>query len=455
MNAASPTLRSSLLARALAHPARLIPLSFLAAILVGTGVLMLPVSASGSHGAPTLVALFTAVSAVCVTGLAVVDTATYWSGFGQLVILLLFQFGGFGFMTAATLVSLLVSRSLPLSRRLVAQAETRSVTIGDVGRILRLVLRVTLVTEGIIAAVLAVRFAVVDSLPWGRSLWLGVFHSVSSFNNAGFALFSDGLMGFASDAWILVPVMAGVIVGGIGFPVIADLVRARTRPSTWSLHTRLTLLGYTVLLVAGTVLVALAEWNNPGTLGGMGVAGKILNATFHSVVARTAGFNAVDIGQLTPESLSLSYFLMFIGGGSAGTAGGVKVATVMVLLVAVAAEVRGEKDTVAFRRRIPTAAIRQAVAVIVMGLACIVTGTFALLAVTDLDMDVVMFEAVSAFATVGLSTGITPGLPEPALWVLMGLMYIGRVGTIGLATALALKRLPTLHRYPEERPIIG
>jgi trk system potassium uptake protein TrkH len=422
---------------------------------VGTGILMLPVSAASSEGAPALVALFTAVSAVCVTGLAVVDTATHWSGFGQFVIMLLFQFGGFGFMTAATLVSLLVSRTLPLSRKLVAQAETRSVTMGDVGRILRLVLRVTLVTEAIIAAVLTVRFATVDTIPWGRALWLGVFHSISSFNNAGFALFSDGLMGFAADAWVLVPVMAGVVIGGIGFPVIADLVRARTRPTTWSLHTRLTLVGYAVLLIAGAVLVAIAEWNNPGTFGPMGSAGKVLNATFHSVVARTAGFNAVDIGRFATETLSLSYFLMFVGGGSAGTAGGVKVATVMVLLVAVAAEARGEKDTVAFRRRIPTAAIRQAVAVIVMGLACVVTGTFALLATTDLDMEVVMFEAVSAFATVGLSTGITPKLPPAALWVLMALMYIGRVGTIGLATALALKRLPRLHRYPEERPIIG
>ncbi len=416
---------------------------------------MLPVSTAGAEGAPGLIALFTAVSAVCVTGLAVVDTATYWSGFGQFVIMLLFQLGGFGFMTAATLVSLLVSRSLPLSRRLVAQAETRSVTVGDVNRILRLVLRVTLVTEGLIAAVLAVRFAVLDQLPWTKALWLGVFHSISSFNNAGFTLFSDGLMGFASDPWILVPIMAGVVVGGIGFPVIADLTRARSAPASWSLHTRLTLLGYVALLLFGIVLVALSEWRNPGTLGPMADGSKLLNAAFHSVVARTAGFNAVDIGKFTTETLSLTYFLMFIGGGNAGTAGGVKVTTVMVLLVAVLAEARGEKDTVAFRRRIPTTAIRQAVAVIVMGLACVVAGTFALLAVTDLPMDVVMFEAVSAFATVGLSTGITPKLPAEALGVLMALMYVGRVGTIVLATALALKRLPTLHRYPEERPIIG
>lgn len=441
--------------RALLHPARLIPMSFLAAILVGTAALMLPVSSAGAAAAPALVALFTAVSAVCVTGLAVVDTATYWSGFGHFIILLLFQLGGFGFMTAATVVSLMVSRSLPLGRRLVAQAETRSVTVGDVNRILGLVLRVTLITEGLIAAVLAVRFAIVDQLPWANAVWMGVFHSISAFNNAGFALFSDGLMGFAGDPWILLPIMAGVVVGGIGFPVLADLIRSRRPSSRWSLHTRLTLIGYIALLLLGILLVAFAEWHNPGTFGPMAVGTKLLNAAFHSVVARTAGFNAVDVGQFTTETLSLTYFLMFIGGGSAGTAGGVKVATVMLLLVAVLAEARGEKDTVAFRRRIPTAAIRQAVAVIVMGLACVVAGTFALLVVTDLPMEVVMFEVVSAFATVGLSTGITPTLPAEAQWVLIVLMYVGRVGTIGLATALALKRLPTLHRYPEERPIIG
>lgn len=452
---AHQTERASLIARALSHPARLIPLSFLAAILVGTGLLMLPASATGAKGASVLVAMFTAVSAVCVTGLAVVDTATYWSGFGQFVIMLLFQLGGFGFMTAATLVSLLVSRSLPFSHRFIAQAETRSVSMGDVHNILRLVLRVTLVTEALIAVVLALRFAIIDEVSWPTALWHGVFHSVSSFNNAGFALFSDGLMGFATDPWVLVPVMAGVVIGGIGFPVIADVLRARTNTSSWSLHTRLTLVGYVALFVLGTGLAAAWEWNNPGTLGPMDDGAKLLNASFHSVVARTAGFNAVDIGQLTTETLSLSYLLMFIGGGSAGTAGGVKVATVMVLLVAVLAEARGDMDTVAFRRRIPTSAIRQAVAVIVMGLACVVLGTFALLAATDLPMEVVMFEVVSAFATVGLSTGITPKLPPEALWVLMGLMYIGRVGTIGLATALALKSLPTLHRYPEERPIIG
>lgn len=448
-------MQASLVGRALAHPARLIPLSFLAAILVGTALLMLPASAAAPGGAPVLVALFTAVSAVCVTGLAVVDTATYWSGLGQFVIMVLFQLGGFGFMTAATLVSLLVSRSLPLSRRLIAKTETRSVTIGEVGRILRLVFRVTLVTEAVIAAVLALRFRFVEEVSWAKALWHGIFHSVSAFNNAGFALFSDGLMGFAGDPWVLVPVMVGVVVGGIGFPVIADMLRCRAAISRWSVHTRLTLIGYGFLFALGTVVVAACEWNNPGTFGPMDQGVKLLNASFHSVVARTAGFNAVDMGRLTSETLSVSYLLMFVGGGSAGTAGGVKVATVMVLLVAVLAEARGEKDSVAFRRRIPTSTIRQAVAVVVMGLGCVVLGTFALLATTDLPMDVVMFEAVSAFATVGLSTGITPTLPPDALWVLMALMYVGRVGTIGLATALALKRLPTLHRYPEERPIIG
>lgn len=418
-------------------------------------VLWLPISKAGADNAPFLTALFTATSAVCVTGLAVVDTGTYWSGFGQAVIMVLFQFGGFGIMTAATLLGLLAFRRLGLRHRLVAHAETKSIGLGDVGRIVRLVAVVTIVVEASVATALALRLALSGRHDWPEAIWQGAFHAVSAFNNAGFSTYPDNLMSFALDPWVLIPIMLAILIGGIGFPVIAELRDDGLRARDWSLHTKLTLIGSAALFLLGAVGFGMTEWTNPATLGSLDAPGRVLNAVFHSVMPRTAGFNSVDMSQLRTETLSLTNVLMFIGGGSAGTAGGIKVATVMVLLVAVAAEVRGEKDTSIMGRRLPTSAIRQALAVIMLALACVVAGSFFLLAVSDLPLEDVLFEAISAFATVGLSTGITAELPPSGQLVLIALMYVGRVGTVTVAAALALRRVPTLHRYPEERPIIG
>lgn len=441
--------------QSLAHPARVVPLAFLFAIFIGTLLLLTPWATAADGTAPLLVALFTSVSAVCVTGLIVVDTATYWSGFGQLVIMLLFQFGGFGFMTAATLLGVIVSRRLGLSGRLIAQAENRTLSLGDIGEVVRLIFAVTVVTEAAVALALIARFAALDGIGLGQAIWSGVFHSISAFNNAGFSVFSDGLIGFSSDWLVLGAVMLGVVIGGIGFPVIADLKKHRFHRWRWSVHTKLTIIGYAGLFLIGSVGTAIIEWDNAEIFGAMSGAERVLNSVFHSVVARTAGFNSVDVGQMRSETLALTYLLMFVGGGSAGTAGGIKVTTAMVLVVAVVAEVRGERDTNAMGRRIPTPAIRQALTVVVLGILAVVLGSYVLLADSNHRLEVVLFEAVSAFSTVGLSTGITATLPPSGQVVLIGLMYLGRVGTITIATALALKRTPALHRYPEERPIIG
>ncbi len=439
----------------LLHPARAVALAFLLAILAGTVLLMLPLARPGGEATPLLTAFFTSVSAVCVTGLVVVDTGTYWSGFGQAVIMLLFQLGGFGMMTAATLLGLMVNRSLRLRTRLVTQVETHTLGLGDVSSVARLVFIVTFVSEALLAAVLTARFVQAHGMGLGEALWSGIFHSVSAFNNAGFSLHADSLVRYASDAWILLPVMLAIIMGGIGFPVLHDL-RSRWRdPRHWSLHSKLTLLGTVLLLGMGFFGVLLFEWRNPATLGGMGVGDKLLSAAFASVSARTAGFNSVDIGALSQESWALHYFLMFIGGGSAGTAGGVKVGTFMILALLVYAEVRAHNDSEAFGRRISTAAQRQAVTVLVLGSSMVVLGTIALLRVTDLPTDRVIFEVISAFGTVGLSTGITADLPPAGQLVLTLLMYTGRVGTITLAASLAMNRVRMPYRYPEEHPIVG
>lgn len=447
--------------RTVLHPARAVALAFLAAIAAGTLLLMLPAAraAGAEGGAPWLVALFTSVSAVCVTGLVTVDTGSYWSPLGQAIIMGLFQCGGFGMMTAATLLGLLVNDSARLRTRLMTQMETRTLGLGDVGAVARLVLVVTIAAEALVAAALALRLRYGYDMDWAHATWSGLFHAASAFSNAGFSIHADSMVRYAGDALVLLPLMLAIVVGGIGFPVLHDL-RTRWRTPNqdrrhWSLHTKLTLTGTALLLVLGFAALLAAEWTNPRTLGALPPAERLLGASFMSVASRTAGFNAVDIAALTQESLALHYFLMFIGGGSAGTAGGVKVGTVMIIVLLVLAEVRGHADAEAFGRRIGGPAQRQAITVVALGSAVVVLGTMGLLAVTTLPTDQVIFEVISAFGSTGLSTGITAQLPPSGQLMLAALMYLGRVGTITLAASLVLgeRRMP--YRYAEEHPIVG
>jgi trk system potassium uptake protein len=444
-----------ILHRGIRHPARIVPLAFLLAIGLGTALLMLPLSRAGGETAPFMTALFTSTSAVCVTGLIVEDTPTYWSPFGQAVILVLFQVGGFGIMTAATLLGLLVGRGFRLSDRLLTQVERNRLEVGDAAAVLRLVLILTFTVEIAVALVLAIRLRFAYSETWGQAIWNGVFHSISAFNNAGFSTYSDSLMGFQTDAVVLVPVMLAIFITALGFPVIQDLRERAKRPSAWSLHTKITVLGTAILLSAGFVAVLAAEWNNAATLGPMGAGGKVLNALFHSITPRTAGFNTLDVGALRSETLTVTYVLMFIGGGSAGTAGGIKVTTFFLLGIVVWSEVRGERDASVFGRRIGSHLERQALTVVLLAMSLIGVGTLVILSVTHLPFSQVLFETISAFSTVGLSTGITASLPPSAELVLIVLMFVGRVGTITAATALALGSRRKNFRYPEERPIVG
>ena len=437
------------------QPTRIILLGFICAIIVGTAVLCLPIATAAGNPAPWLTAFFTAVSAVCVTGLIVVDTGSYWSVFGQVVIMMLFQIGGFGIMTVATLLGLMINRSLRLKTRLIAQTETRNVSGGDLRSVVRLIFTLTVITEGLIALALFLNFKFRYEQGFFEALWNGLFHAASAFNNAGFALYEDGLMPFSSDLLMLTLIMLAILIGGIGFPVLFDLRQRMRNKLHLSLHSKITLTGSAVLLLAGTILVLVFEWNNSATLGAMSTTDKVLNAVFASVSSRTAGFNALDIGAMQKETWSVHFLLMFIGGGSAGTAGGVKVGTFFILLLLVIAEIRGRRDVAAFGRRISSQVQREAVTVLVLGSAVVVLGTWILLASTDFPTDQVIFEVISAFATVGLSTGITAELPPTAQITLTILMLVGRVGTITVAAALAMKGIKISFRYPEERPIVG
>lgn len=439
------------------HPAAVLALAFLATIGLGTLLLMLPWASASGQSAPWLTALFTATSAVCVTGLAVVDTGTYWSPLGQGMLMALFQLGGFGMMTSAALMGLLVGRRLGLRTRLLLQSETHALSMGDVRSVVRMVLVVTVVCELTVALWLALRFGATMDLGWSQALWHGAFHAVSAFNNAGFSTWPDSVMRHVTDGWVLVPLMLAIVLGGLGFPVLTELwVNRRNRNARWSVHTTLTIWGSAGLVVIGTVSLWLVERENAGTLEPLGLADQWLAALFTSVSARTAGFNALDIGALQTESLVLHYVLMFIGGGSAGTAGGVKVTTFFLLLLIVWTEIRGRADVEFRGRRIGVPVQRQALTILVLSGMALSIGLLAIVPMADhIPLEKLMFEVVSAFATVGLSTGITADLPAGAQMVLIALMYVGRVGVVTLALALAINQVPRAYRFPEEKPIVG
>lgn len=441
--------------RRVMHPARTVFTGFAAAAIGGALLLDLPIAKAGPGGAGPMEALFTAVSALCVTGLTIVDTLTYWSVFGQVVILCLIQLGGLGVMTFASIVGIAVVRRLSLRSRINTAAETRSFGIGDLKSLVLSVVKISLLIEAIAAALLALRFATAYEKSPGEAIWLGVFHSVSSFNNAGFALFSDNLMSFTTDPFILLPICAAIILGGLGFPVLMQLRKHVASPRLWTLNTRIVLWSTVVLLVLGAVFVIVMEWNNPRTLGSLAWTDRILAGFAQSVQTRTAGFNNLDIGQMDSATLLGMDALMFIGGGPAGTAGGIKVTTFAVLFFIMVAEIRGDIAVNIFGKRLARGVHRQAIALVLLATGMVAIGTMLLLVMTEFSLDQVLFEVISAFATVGLSTGITAQLPAAGQLILILFMFVGRLGPITFAAALALKDRRILYELPKERPIIG
>ncbi|SEG11690.1 potassium uptake protein, TrkH family [Thermomonospora echinospora] len=447
-------LTSALLSR-FRHPAQLIVGGFAAAITLGTVALMLPAATTSGDSAGLLRALLTATSAVCVTGLVTVNVDPHWSGFGEVVILALIQAGGLGIMTLATLLAVLVSGRLGLRARLLAQAETKTLHGTDVRRVIRNIVLFSLVSEAVLALVLGLRFALGYGEPPGRAAYLGIFHSISSFNNAGFALWSDGMMRFVADPWVSLPVAFAVILGGLGFPVVFELARAWRRPRTWSVLTRITVGMSVVLLAGGTLLFTAVEWDNPRTLGPLSDQVKIMAGFFTAVMPRSGGLNVIDISQMRPESWLATDILMFIGGGSAGTAGGIKVTTFGLLAFVMWAELRGEDRVNVGHRRVAGPVQRQALTIALLGVGLVAAGTFLLMFITPHSLDRVLFEVISAFATVGLTTGITPELPAAGQVLIIILMFVGRVGPLTIFSALALRERTRRYELPEERPIVG
>lgn len=434
-------------------PARVLVALFAVVLASGTGALMLPFATAGAPNAPLMEALFTATSAVTVTGLVTVDTSTYWSGFGQAVILVLAQFGGLGIITLASLAGLLVSRRIGLRGRRIAQIES-GLELGDVRRVIYGVLTIAAVVEVVLFVLLTAAFWVRHEEPFSRSVLLGFFHAISAFNNAGFTLFSDSLGRFTTDPFVSGVVAVAVLLGGIGFPVLTDLRRLPRRPNRWSLHTKLTLTVTAAILTISTVVYLFFEWTNPDTIGPLDTPGKVLAAAFNSTM-RTAGFSSIDFGAANESTQLATIVSMFVGGGSVSAAGGIKVTTLALLVLAAWAEYRGDDDATSFGRRIPTGAIRQAIAVALFSSFALLGGTLLLLASGPFELTEALFEATSAMSIVGLSMGITSELDTFGELVVVALMIMGRLGPLTVGTALVLRERERLYRFPEERPIIG
>ncbi|MCL1800049.1 MAG: TrkH family potassium uptake protein [Promicromonosporaceae bacterium] len=439
-------------------PARLAVLLFLGVCLGVALLLSFPISTTAGVRPPLITALFTAVSVVSVTGLTVVDTGAYWSIFGQVVIMLGIVVGGLGIMTAASIMGLVVSRRLGLTQRILMASETKVGRLGDIRALIRVVIITALACQLAIAALLLPRFIVLYGQPVSAA-WHALFYGVSAFNNAGFVPTPQGLTLYGSDWFICLPLILGAFIGSLGFPVILNIFSVQKRKlhlwRDWSLHTKLTIIGSLALLVIGFVTFLALEFRNPETLLGMSFDQQLIASLFAAIMPRSAGFNILSPAAYTPATRLTTDVLMFIGGGSAGTAGGIKVTTLVVLLLAIRAEARGDRDIEVFHRRIPGEAVRVAVGVVMVGAMIVVTGTLAILTVSGAPLDIAIFEVLSAFATVGLPSGLTEQLNLDGQIIIIILMFIGRIGSMTLAAALALRDRKRVIRYPEERPIIG
>lgn len=438
-----------------AAPARIFVGLFVAVDLIGTGLLLLPAAHTDGEGLTFVQALFTATTSLAVCGLTVVGIGGELSGFGEAVVLVLIQIGGIGIMTVASVLGAVVIRRFGLRMQLGAQAETRSFHVGNVRGMLGRIVLASVICEVAIALILIPRLWLGHGSSLLGALHSGVFHSVSAFNNAGLSIYDDSLTRFSGDPLILLPVAVATILGGIGFPVLLELSRHFRTPQGWSLHTKLTLVTSALLFAAGIMAITGMEWSNPQTLGPLDTTSKLVDGMFHGVMPRSGGFNVADVGAMRDATLLVTIMLMFVGGGSAGAAGGIKVATLAVIFLVVWAEIRGNSYVHVFERRLSSAAIRQALSLMFLSMTVVVVSTVVLLITTSFDLTRVLFEVVSASGVVGLSTGITPDLPPGAQLLLVLLMVAGRIGPITFAAALALRERTRRFDLAESRPIIG
>ena len=443
------------------NPVRTICLGFLGVIGVGTLLLWLPITHSSGQWGSLLTALFMSTSAVCVTGLAVVDVGTYYNGLGHSVLLGLIQVGGLGYMTANTLLLLLLGRRFGLKDKLALQQSMDRPSLGGSLQVLRSIVSLTVIIE--ISGILLLAPSFAARYGWRQGLWLGLFHSISAFNNAGFSLFPQSLMDFQGSLPVVLSITTLILLGGIGYNVIMEgFLWLREYLSGegnldrmfFSLNTRIAVTTSLILVGLGTLAYGVLEWRK--ALAGMPWLTRFLAAYFQSVTTRTAGFNTIDISALSTAALCLTIVLMFIGASPGGTGGGIKTTTMRVMVSCTQAVLRGQEEVVVYERQIPLSLVLKAVAVVFGSLGVVMTSTLILALIEqDLDFLKLLFEVVSAFATVGLSTGITHQLHPWSQLVIIITMYIGRVGILTLMSATLKESPPSRIHYPEESFLVG
>ncbi len=439
-----------------------IAIGFVVLIAIGTVLLMLPISSKSGEFTDPLTAAFTAVSATCVTGLVVVDTGLYWSFFGQIVIISMIQIGGLGFMTMAVLLSRLVRRRItPKERMLVAMSYNLN-SYDSTNQLVKRILVGTFAMEGIGAAILATQF--VPIFGWGHGVYKSIFHSISAFCNAGFDLMGEyggefsSFISFNGNYVIGITLMMLIILGGIGFVVWGDMLNFATKKKRLSAYSKFVLVVTSILLFGGALLIGIFEWNNPATIGEMGFGEKIMNCLFQSVSMRTAGFSMINNANLTQNSQLVSIALMFVGGASGSTAGGVKVATVGILFYTVFCVSIGKTEINIFKRRLSTNSFMRAVSIVVLQLFLVVISTMTVAYSMDADIMTVLYEMTSAGGTVGVSLGITPALNVFSKIVVMFMMYFGRVGILSVTCAIMVnlsQKNTSSVSYPDANMLVG
>lgn len=438
-------------------PTQVLVLGFAITILVGALLLTLPVATSSGNGAGFINAIFTATSAVCVTGLVVVDTGTYWSAFGQSVIIILIQIGGLGFMTMTTLFFLISGKKITIKERLVIQTSLNTNSLEGVVRFTKYVLLFTLVVEGIGVMLLSLKF--IPQFGYSKGIVMSIFHSISAFCNAGFDLVGNyqSFTPYANDFIINFTVCLLIIIGGLGFSVINDILKNR-KFKKFTLHTKLVLCISGGLIIIGAFLILCFEFNNSNTMKDLPWYGKIFSAFFQSVTPRTAGFNTLDTSKLTTPSIFLTMLFMFIGGSPGSTAGGVKTTTLGILILTVISVLRGKNDTEIFSKRIVISSIKKALAVVTIALLIICIAIMILSITEDASFVEIAFEAISAFGTVGLSMGITSSLSIIGKIIIIFTMFIGRVGPLTIAFAVSQMQSDETkgnYKYPEGNILLG
>lgn len=436
-------------------PVQILVIGFALVILTGAILLTLPIASNEGIRTPFVDALFTSTSAVCVTGLVTLDTGTYWSYFGKTVIIILIQIGGLGFMSFATLISLLIGKKITFKERLVMQEAMNTFSLQGLVKLARYVLIFTFTVEGIGALILSTVF--IPEYGLAKGIYFSIFHSISAFCNAGFDLIGQfrSLTPYAENPTIILTIAALIVVGGLGFAVWYEIFNYR-KVRRITLHSKFVIVVTAILIIGGTILMYIFEYNNPATMEPMSFKGKLLSSLFASITPRTAGYNSISTTDMTPAGRFLTIILMFIGGSPGSTAGGIKTATAGILIMTVISIIKGRGETEVFERRISKDTIYKSLAIAIIGITLVTTVTM-ILSITEVgaSLEYIIYEATSAFGTVGLTLGLTTKLSIIGKIIISFTMYCGRLGPLTIALALSRNHSNNTIRYPEDKILVG